>query len=145
MKLHLSFHLVPNKAKRFANHTADQCYQCLLASVCFYLFPRGAINAAVEQSDHHQEELQCSLVNCLRWSAVKKPFSVLQWIRFQNHWPDEMGITSEFMKMYMFPWKGIDPNNRKAFKLQVKSQIKNAPFSLCNNQKVLFKIKQSGV
>ena len=40
-----------------------------------FLFPRGAINAAAEQSDHPQKgeekKLQCSLVNCLRWSAVK--------------------------------------------------------------------------
>ena len=27
------FNLVKNKAKRFANHTADQCYQCRLAFV----------------------------------------------------------------------------------------------------------------
>ena len=25
-----------NKAKRFANHSADRCYQCWLASICFY-------------------------------------------------------------------------------------------------------------
>ena len=45
----------------------------MLACVYLFLFPWEAINAEVEQSDHHQEkELQCSLVNCLRWSAVKR-------------------------------------------------------------------------
>ena len=46
----------------------------MLACVYLLFFPRGAINAEAEQSDHQQEEekkLQCSLVNCLRWSAVK--------------------------------------------------------------------------
>ena len=49
----------------------------MLACVYLFLFPHGAINAAAEQSDHPQEEeeLQCSLVNCLRWSAVKIPVS----------------------------------------------------------------------
>ena len=60
-----------NKAKRFANHTADQCYQYFLASICFCF--RAERNAEAEQSDHQEvkEKLQCSLVNCLWWSAVK--------------------------------------------------------------------------
>ena len=42
-----------------------------------FISARSDINAAAEQSDHPQEEeeLQCSLVNCLRWSAVKIPVS----------------------------------------------------------------------
>ena len=47
----------------------------MLAGVYLFLFPRGAINAVTEQSDHHHHpQLQCSLVNCLCWSAVKMLF-----------------------------------------------------------------------
>ena len=45
----------------------------MLACVYLFLFPCEAINAEVEQSDHQEEEeeeLQCSVVNCLRGSAV---------------------------------------------------------------------------
>jgi len=75
------------RQKRFANHTADQCYQCYVACVYLFLFPREAINAETEQSDHHQKEekkLQCSLVNCLRWSAVKT-FRVAKYGKGQPH------------------------------------------------------------
>ena len=41
------------------------------ASLRLFVFVSEGINAEVEQSDHQEEELQCSLVNCLRWSAVK--------------------------------------------------------------------------
>ena len=64
------YNSMPNKAKRFANHTADQC---LLASL--FLFPRGATKCKLVATT--PRELHCSVVNCLRWSAVKNQQKIL--------------------------------------------------------------------
>ena len=96
-----------NKAKRFVNHTADQCYQCLLAAcVYLFLFPCGAINLEAEQSDHHQKvKLQCSVVNCLRGSAVIMRFEsplligiVTSWINGSLSAHQQLGPAGPYSK-----------------------------------------------
>ena len=72
------FEKLTSSSKKYENKAKKVCKSycrpmlSMLACVYLFLFPCEAINAEVEQSDHHQEEeLQCSVVNCLRWSAVK--------------------------------------------------------------------------
>ena len=57
--------IIFNKEKRFSNHTADQCCHCFPCTML------PGLKRANWSPPQPQPQLQCSLVNCLRWSAVK--------------------------------------------------------------------------
>ena len=60
--------------KYLEHKNKEKMFSKQLASDVVIVFLVQCSQGSKEQTDHHQkkeEELQCSLVNCLRWSAVK--------------------------------------------------------------------------